>query len=84
MSSVNKIARSSMRMIWPGLVQRPSPISSLFRATRIRTFSSEDSLKGKVGPIDLSKKRTVVVPLGSQRVVIPSEKQTKFWLEKMS
>ena len=70
--------------MWPSLVQSSSPLFPLFRATGTRAFSSEDSLKGKAGQIDLSKKRSVVVPLGSQRVIIPSEVQTKLWQEKMS
>jgi hypothetical protein len=84
MSFVSKVVGSPIRMMWPSLVQRSSPLFPLFRTTGIRAFSSEDSLTGKVGQIDLSKKHSVVVPLGSQRVIIPSEVQTKLWQEKIS
>ena len=82
MAIISGLARYPTRL-FPSLFQNRSSLFSVFSLCT-RTYSSNNPLKGRVEKIGISQKHSVVVPLGSQRVVIPSKEQTKLWQEKIS
>jgi hypothetical protein len=81
MTTISGLARFPIRF-FPSLFQTHSPLlSTLSLSTRL--YISNNSLKGRAEKMGVGQKHSVVVPLGSQQVVIPSEVQTKLWQEKI-
>lgn len=83
MFSLIRLTRPCMSS-WP-LRQASAHFQTPFLwSTTARTFGTDDRnpLKGRAEKLSLAGKPAVMVPLGSQKVFIPSEKQAAIWKQK--
>jgi len=80
---ISGLSRTAMRL-YPQYFRSTPSLFHLFSLSRSRMYSSDNSQKRGINKIDFRKEHSVVVPLGSQEVCVPSEKQRTLWKNKMA
>ena len=79
---ISSLCRSTMRL-GPQYFQRPNSLFHLFSLSGKRMCSTDNSQR-KIDQLVFNREHSVVIPLGSQQVYVPSEKQKALWAEKIA